>query len=373
MDGFIARGAGEPRPSVRRAADDPSCVDRPRRAGRHGLPRRARDPELLGATRSTSSSRTTCSSRTSWSLPAHLFLVSGWSARCSVKRRPDELHDARCRTPARRRGEPDDATGAAPHYAWTDLTYLLHRARRQLGLLRRRRRRAGLRGRRRWLCRAVPQNASTPGIWNPLPCSPTVAGRRAGRQRPAARRLLRAARARRRCPPSRGSSPSAARQRAPTGASSSDGQAYVTSLVNAVMRGPDWARPRSSWPGTTGAASTTTSSPPQVDENGYGLRVPGPRDQPVRAARLHRPPDAELRRLPEVHRGRLPRRRSGSTRDRRPARPAARRARERAACSATSRSDFDFSQPPRPPLLLRPRPHERGRMTAAAVRPSRSR
>ena len=27
----------------------------------------------------------------SWSLPAHLSLVSGWSARCSKHRRPDEL------------------------------------------------------------------------------------------------------------------------------------------------------------------------------------------------------------------------------------------------------------------------------------------
>src|SRR5581483_11421897 len=31
-------------------------------------------------------------------------------------------------------------------------------------------------------------------------------------------------------------------------------------------------------------------------------------DQPLRAARLHRPPDPQLRRVPEVHRGRLPRR-----------------------------------------------------------------
>jgi hypothetical protein len=36
------------------------------------------------------------------------------------------------------------------------------------------------------------------------------------------------------------------------------GQSYVTSLVNAVMNGPDWKSTATSCPGTTGAASTTT-------------------------------------------------------------------------------------------------------------------
>ena len=54
--------------------------------------------------------------------------------------------------------------------------------------------------------------------------------------------------------------------------------------------------------------------PPYVDANGYGFRVPGHRDQPLRPARVRRPPVAVVRRLREVHRGRLPARRRGSTR-----------------------------------------------------------
>jgi phospholipase C len=57
----------------------------------------------------------------SWSLPAHLSLVSGWSARCS--RHGDPMS---CK-PALR--APFGATGHGQKldYPWTDLTYLLHR------------------------------------------------------------------------------------------------------------------------------------------------------------------------------------------------------------------------------------------------------
>ena len=54
----------------------------------------------------------------SWSTMAHLFLVSGWSASCSVKGDPmscvsDNKVNVRTRPP--------------PDYAWTDVTWLLHR------------------------------------------------------------------------------------------------------------------------------------------------------------------------------------------------------------------------------------------------------
>jgi phospholipase C len=53
------------------------------------------------------------------------------------------------------------------------------------------------------------------------------------------------------------------------------GQAYVTRLVNAIMRSPDW---RSTaiflvWDDWGGFYDHVV--PPRVDENGYGLRVPG--------------------------------------------------------------------------------------------------
>src|SRR6266480_2049467 len=59
-----------------------------------------------------------------WSLPAHLFTVSGWSASCRVPADP--------MTCASDLGNPDlfadRANPTQPAYGWTDLTYLLYRA-----------------------------------------------------------------------------------------------------------------------------------------------------------------------------------------------------------------------------------------------------
>ncbi|MCJ7831828.1 MAG: hypothetical protein MUP92_00065, partial [Actinobacteria bacterium] len=55
----------------------------------------------------------------SWTLPAHLFLVSGWSAYCQNHRKPNtctsEIYGA------------EKAKRDAVPYAWTDITYLLHK------------------------------------------------------------------------------------------------------------------------------------------------------------------------------------------------------------------------------------------------------
>ena len=55
----------------------------------------------------------------------------------------------------------------------------------------------------------------------------------------------------------------------------SDGQAYVTSLINAVMKGPEWKETAIflSWDDWGGFYDH--HAPPRVDRNGYGLRVPG--------------------------------------------------------------------------------------------------
>ena len=109
---------------------------------------------------------------TSWSLPAHLFMVSEWSARCRRKGDPMSCVNA-IENPLAPPHEPQNPTGRKPDYAWTDLTYLLHRKRVP------------------WAyyvfagaqpdcddgaaaCRPVKQSAATPGIWNPLPWFTTV-------------------------------------------------------------------------------------------------------------------------------------------------------------------------------------------------------
>src|SRR5438094_9238062 len=58
----------------------------------------------------------------SWSLPQHLFMVSGWSAKCST---PDPLT---CKSAPQLPDQVGKAGVTAPNYVWTDLTYLLHQA-----------------------------------------------------------------------------------------------------------------------------------------------------------------------------------------------------------------------------------------------------
>ena len=56
----------------------------------------------------------------SWSLPAHLFMVSAWSARCSRPGDPSSCVNAL--------NGPSGLNVSKNDYAWPDLTYLLHKA-----------------------------------------------------------------------------------------------------------------------------------------------------------------------------------------------------------------------------------------------------
>ena len=68
----------------------------------------------------------------SWTLPAHLFLVSAWSAYCPD---PDDPMSCRSDLDLMEPGQ-QHRYGDPPIYAWTDITYLLHREDVSLGLLR---------------------------------------------------------------------------------------------------------------------------------------------------------------------------------------------------------------------------------------------
>jgi phospholipase C len=102
----------------------------------------------------------------SWSLPAHLFMVSGWSAKCT---RP--LDPSTCQS-SLLNPDPEQPDGT-PDYGWTDLTYLLHKHYVSWryyvavgtqpdcddGAI---------------TCSPKPQKVGTPEIWNPLPDFVTV-------------------------------------------------------------------------------------------------------------------------------------------------------------------------------------------------------
>src|SRR2546427_9912201 len=56
-----------------------------------------------------------------WSLPAHLFMVSGWAASC-----PRPTDPMSCRSDLGVGALNEARYGPRPQFGWTDLTYLLH-------------------------------------------------------------------------------------------------------------------------------------------------------------------------------------------------------------------------------------------------------
>jgi phospholipase C len=210
----------------------------------------------------------------SWSLPEHLFMVSEWSAKCirqgdpmscqNALQNPDQLR------PARRFGF--GGPQKRPDYAWTDLTYLLHKANVNWAYY-------VAEGTQpdcdddAMFCQPKPQRAGTPEIWNPLPYFDTVRqdGQLGNIQ--TLSHFYDAAK--------NGTLP-AVSWVVPNGRTSehppalvSVGQAYVTGLINAIMQGSNWNSTAIflAWDDWGGFYDHVV--PPVVDENGYGLRVPG--------------------------------------------------------------------------------------------------
>ncbi|HJP78401.1 MAG TPA: alkaline phosphatase family protein [Pseudonocardiaceae bacterium] len=209
----------------------------------------------------------------SWSLPAHLFMVSEWSAHCTQQDNPSSCSDALQNpgTPPKAGLVPSKAKG--PIYAWTDLTYLLHKDNVSWGYYVVAGTEPDCADDSAVSCGPVKQNAKTPGIWNPLPYFDTV---RADGQEGDIQSVDKfySAAAKGNLPAVSWVVPSGEVSEHPP-APVSAGQSYVTSLVNAVMHGPDWDSTAIflSWDDWGGFYDHV--APPSVDANGYGLRVPG--------------------------------------------------------------------------------------------------
>jgi len=121
-------------------------------------------------------------------------------------------------------------------------------------------------------CTPVPQNVATPEIWNPLPDFVDVhQDKQLANVQPLARFYRDALDGS--LPAVSWVAPSQRFSEHPP-ASVRAGQAYVTSLINAVMRGPDWNSTAIflAWDDWGGFFDHVR--PPVVDMNGYGLRVP---------------------------------------------------------------------------------------------------
>lgn len=236
----------------------------------------------------------------SWSLPAHYYEVSAWSAACPV---PSPLPNLEaifhvdpmsCRNDfaialapkspkirqaagPRSGGAEDEVRNSASTVhvvAWTDLTYLLARHRVSWRYYVANATSTG--------CKTLPQieacmnaqsnHRTTPYIWNPLLTATDVREDRQIGNIQTMDRFYAAARA--------GTLP-AVSWVTPGGLSSEHppalvtmGQTHVTRVINAIMRGPDWNSTAIflAWDDWGGFYDHV--APPRVDENGYGLRVP---------------------------------------------------------------------------------------------------
>ena len=297
----------------------------------------------------------------SWSLPEHLFLVSEWSAHCTQHDNPASCVNALQSPgtpPSAKLGQkagratpanPPAQPPAGPIYAWTDLTYLLHKNNVDWGYYVVAGTEPDCRNDAAVSCAPVKQNASTPGIWNPLPYFDTV---HADGQQGNIQSVdnFYAAATTGKLPAVSWVVPSGPVSEHPPGAVSA-GESYVTSLINAVMASPDWSSTAIflNWDDWGGFYDHVT--PPAVDLNGYGLRVPGlvisPYARPGYIDHQTLSFDAYDKFIEDDFLGGA---RIDPTTDGRPdPRPDVR---ENNTALGNLTSDFDFTQQPRPPLPL---------------------
>jgi phospholipase C len=351
MSGFLARAESGRKMFCNRHINSPKCSLAPKNPDVMGYHDAREIPNYWSYARHFVLQDHMFQPDTSWSLPSHLFLVSGWSAKCSQRGNPMSCVNAE-QALGSPPGDPENLTGAVPDYAWTDLTYLLHKHHVSW-------RYYVFKGSQpdcddnQMLCKAIPQNASTPGIWNPLPWFDTVQQDRQAENVASFGDFLTAARTGT-LPAVSWLTPAQAVSDHPP-ALITKGQAYVTGVVNAIMRSPDWSSTAIflAWDDWGGFYDHV--QPPKVDANGYGLRVPGIVISPYakRGYVDHQVLsfDAYLKFIEDdfLHGQRLDPKTDGRP-DPRPD------VRERAKILGDLRKDFDFSQRPRRPLLLRLHP-----------------
>jgi phospholipase C len=282
----------------------------------------------------------------SWTLPAHLFLVSGWAASC---RNPHDPMSCRSELDLGAEFAAQRERQDVPIWAWTDITYLLH----EHGVS--------------WSyyvgddtcffdpCERGAGREHTVSQQNPLPWFTDV--RETGQidRIQTHSQFYEAAAA--------GNLPSVSwimphngvGEHPSNGEPIWKGQRHVTNVINAIMRGPDWNETAIFLTWDDWGGFYDHLDPPRVDRNGYGIRVPGLLISPwAKAGTIDSQTlsfDAYLKLIEDLflQKERL----NPRTLSRPDSRPTVR---ENVGILGNLLRDFDFQQSPIPPLILDPRP-----------------
>ena len=281
-------------------------------------------------------------SNLSWSLPAHLYMLSAWSAHCDSSNPMSCQSDIDLSLRSVIRGQ----------FSWTDLTYLLYKS----GIS--------------WKyylsegeesdcepsaedCSPAPLDKDVPSIWNPLPAFTTVVQTGQLANIVKIDQFIDDA--------TNGNLPAVCwiapdnevSEHPPAGIK--EGQAFVTSLINAVMQGPNWNTTAIFIAWDDWGGFYDHHMPPVVDNYGYGLRVPalvvspyaktGYIDHQVLSF------DAYVKFIEDLFLD--GQRLDPQTDGRADSRPDVR---ENSSKLGDLIDDFDFNQAPRPPLVLETSP-----------------
>ena len=281
----------------------------------------------------------------SWTLPAHLYLVSAWAAHCTNPRDPMS-----CESNLELKEEHQLMKDRVdrPIWAWTDITYMLHRE--------------GV----EWSyyvgddtcgfedqCSKDDDAERTVAHQNPLPWFTSVRQNdQIGNVKGHSQYFAAAADGR--LPAVSWVMPySGVGEHPGAGEPVWKGMRHVTQVVNAAMRGPDWDSTAIfiTWDDWGGFYDHVR--PPRVDRNGYGIRVPGLLISPwARAGMIDSQIlsfDAYLMLIEDLFLSKE--RLNPRTLSRPDSRPTVR---ENVAILGDLLSEFDFEQDPLPPLILDP-------------------
>jgi phospholipase C len=275
---------------------------------------------------------------------AHNYLVSAWNARCPL----EDPNPMDCTASTR------DVT--SPTRSWTDVTYLLNRAQVSWRYYIFEGAEPDCESDEATSCSPVKQAPKTPGLWNPLVSFTDVKedGQLGNIQ--SLNNFYTAVHQSEGCglPNVAWIDPKESVSEHPS-SPVSQGQTYVTTLVDAVMRSPCWNSTAIflTWDDWGGIYDHVV--PPAVDTAGYGLRVPGlvisPYAKPGLIDHQLLSHDAYLKFIEDDF---LEGARLNPATDGRPDRRA--NVREELPGLGDLANDFNFEQQPIAPLLLSPHP-----------------